>query len=32
MNVEQFKVFFGASPAVYSEIWEDLQETDVIED
>ena len=30
-NVERFKGFFGASPAVYAEVWEDLQKTDVVE-
>jgi hypothetical protein len=31
MNAERFKGFFGgASPAVYAEIWEDLQKTDVV--
>jgi hypothetical protein len=30
-NIDRFKGFFGASPAVYAEIWEDLQKTDVVE-
>ena len=30
-NVERFKGFFRASPAVYAEIWEDLQKTNVKE-
>jgi hypothetical protein len=30
-TINRFKGFFGASPAVYAEIWEDLQRTDVVE-
>jgi hypothetical protein len=30
-NVDRFKGFFGASPSVYAEIWEDPQKTDVFE-
>jgi hypothetical protein len=30
-NVDRFKGFFRASPAVYAEIREDLQKADVVE-